>query len=951
MISHEPVLRPIRPSARLAALTLALLVIARPAPAAPGSPVGGDPGSAPDPRILSGGRYLASLPTSSVHVRARLGAASPLKGQPPTLLDPRVGPNVRLGDDPSELPALQRSQAEPHLIRSSVRPNVVLATFQEGRFAQGGGGVSCGYAVSRDGGASWTRALIPGLTRANGGPFLRATDPVAGAGPDGELYLNTLGSIDDGFGLAAVLVSRSVDDGTTWSAPSVVFRSTTQQISPDKNWLAVNDHAGSPTRGRLACTWTLFTIGAPGLPYGNHLVCSISDDRGTTWSPPVEITPPGSSNQGSQPMFLPDGSLVVIYANFPEGGGSRFSVEGKVSPDGGRSFPRSATVIAASVETSSDAEMRWGSFLPSATRARQSGDLYVTYVGGVLQPAVMVQRSSDGGATWSAPVKVSDQPAGVSVMNATVAASGDGTTVSVVFMDKRNAPAGRGLVDLYLAQSFDRGASWQPNLRLSDYSSPLAYAPLTPTGYMLGDYLGILPPVQAGQPGLAIWCDTREGNGDPHVVSFATRPVADWESWAVARRLPSSAGLADLGADTDGDGEANYTEYLAGTEPGRSESGEALLVRASSTNTVDVFWTERRTAPRIPGIADGIAAALASASPTFSASPVIRNELAAGEFPAIVPPPGLTWAAARFVVTPGTAVSFARALVAGTAQPTTAASRPATVGTTGRLTNLSTRATAGPAAGQLIVGWVVEGRKPLLVRAAGPSLVPLGVNNALADPRLTVTGPGGSPVLGTNDNWSDGTASAALFARLGAFPFNRGSLDAALDLTLAAGAYSAVISGGTPQPGIALVEAYDADPVTGSASTGRLVNLSSRGAVAPGEGALIAGFALSGIQPRRVLVRAIGPTLAGFGVDGALTDPVLTLYRDGVAVATNDDWQISRSPAVLAAAAAQLGAFPLRAASLDAALLVTLPPGSYTVAVTSADGAGGIALVEIYDAG
>lgn len=941
-------LRPAR-SPALALWAILSLLAGRSGATAVSAPDATRPG--PRPELMSGGRYLASLPEGTVQVRARLAPGSPLKGQPPALLDPRVGPNLRLGDDPSTLPANQRSQAEPHLIRSSVRPNVILATFQEGRHAVGGGGVSCGYAVSGDGGMTWKRALIPGLTVANGGPYLRATDPVAGAGPDGELYLNTLGSIDNSFGLAAVVVSRSLDDGATWSAPSTVFRSTTPQLMPDKNWLAVNDHPGSPTRGRLACTWTLFSQGAPGVPLGNHLMCSVSDDRGATWSTPVDITPPGSSNQGTQPVFLPDGSLAVIYATFPPDAPGRYGIDCKVSRDGGRTFPASATTVLPPLEQSSDVEMRWGSFLPSATRARQSGDLFVTYVAGTLQPWVFVTRSSDGGATWSSPARVSDQPAGSSVMNATVAASADGGTVSVVFMDKRHAPGGKGLVDLYLAQSFDRGSSWQPNVRLSEYSSPLAYAPLTPGGIMLGDYLGVLPPVQDGQPGFAIWCDTREGNADPYVVSFATRPVADWESWAIARRIAASPALPDLLADADGDGESNYAEYLAGTEPGRVESGESLLVRSNSPRTVDVFWTERRNATRVGGVTDGAAAVLASATARFGSSPIVRSDLPAGEFPSVVPPSGLTWAGARFTSEPGTALAFARALAAGTSQPASAVSRLVTLGTTGRLTNLSTRATAGPAAGELIVGFVIEGRKPLLVRAAGPALVPLGVGNALADPRLSVTGPGGAPVLGTNDNWSAGSATAALFARLGAFPFAGGSLDAALDLTLGAGAYSAVVSGGTPQPGIALVEAYDADSVIGPGSAGRLVNLSSRGSVARGEGTLIAGFALSGTQPRRVLIRAIGPTLASFGVEGALADPVLTVYRDGSVIAANDDWQISRSPAVVAAAGAQVGAFPLRAAGLDAALLITLPPGSYSVTVTSADGSGGIALVEIYDAG
>jgi hypothetical protein len=218
----------------------------------------------------------------------------------------------------------------------------------------------------------------------------------------------------------------------------------------------------------------------------------------------------------------------------------------------------------------------------------------------------------------------------------------------------------------------------------------------------------------------------------------------------------------------------------------------------------------------------------------------------------------------------------------------------------------------------------------------------------MADPVLTLsTATTGAPVVAINDNWSQGTATSALFARLGAFPFLTGSLDAAVSQSLAANPYTVLLTAGSGAPGASLVELYDADQFPAPA---RLVNLSARGGAGSGENALIAGFVVSGTQPRRILVRAIGPGLTGFGVPGALADPVLTLYRGDRALATNDDWEISRSSAALAATARQVGAFALPAGSLDAALLVTLPPGAYTAVVTSADGATGVALIEVYDA-
>src|SRR2546423_4054810 len=81
----------------------------------------------------------------------------------PFVLDLRVAPDIRLGDDPSSLPPSMRAQAEPHIARSPVEPDSLVAVFQEGRFVDGGA-VDCGYSLTDDGGLTWTRALIPNLT-------------------------------------------------------------------------------------------------------------------------------------------------------------------------------------------------------------------------------------------------------------------------------------------------------------------------------------------------------------------------------------------------------------------------------------------------------------------------------------------------------------------------------------------------------------------------------------------------------------------------------------------------------------------------------------------------------------------------------------------------------------------------------------------------------------------
>src|SRR5204863_6783607 len=103
-----------------------------------------------------------------------------------------------------------------------------------------------------------------------------------------------------------------------------------------------------------------------------------------------------------------------------------------------------------------------------------------------------------------------------------IAVSSDGQTVDVVFYDHRNNPGSDTLVDLYLAQSIDGGASWQPNVRITSVSSDASLAPLTATGYMLGDYQGIAEASDNTIPAVPIWIDTRTGNPDPFVASFST---------------------------------------------------------------------------------------------------------------------------------------------------------------------------------------------------------------------------------------------------------------------------------------------------------------------------------------------------------------------------------------------------------------------------------------------
>ncbi|PYK72777.1 MAG: hypothetical protein DME44_03510 [Verrucomicrobia bacterium] len=125
-------------------------------------------------RLSSGGLMLLNrdnnlvLPPRSI-TTAKGGTTAEEAASAPVALDLRIGPNIRLGNDPSPLPSNMRAQAEPQIGRATSNEDVRVGVFQAGRFANGGGAVDCGYSVSHDGGLTWTRALIPQLTMTSGG--------------------------------------------------------------------------------------------------------------------------------------------------------------------------------------------------------------------------------------------------------------------------------------------------------------------------------------------------------------------------------------------------------------------------------------------------------------------------------------------------------------------------------------------------------------------------------------------------------------------------------------------------------------------------------------------------------------------------------------------------------------------------------------------------------------
>ena len=278
---------------------------------------------------------------------------------------------------------------------------------------------------------------------------------------------------------------------------------------------------------------------------------------------------------------------------------------------------------------------------------------------------------------------------------------------------------------------------------------------------------------------------------------------------------------------------------------------------------------------------------------------------------------------------------------------------------TSRLGNIATRGVATSGANSMIAGTIVTGARPkqMLIRGIGPALAALGVPGVLADPVLDVYD-ANARLVATNRGWGsnlNASAIAAAATSSGAFALPANSRDAAMLLTLSPGSYTFQLSSASGASGNALVEAYDLDAI--DATSPRAINISTRGHVGAGDNILIAGLVVQGQSSRTLLVRGVGPTLAQFGVPGTLSDPIVKVIApDGSVLATNDNWSditLTNGRPVTAeevqTAAGASGAFPLAANSRDAALLVTLVPGNYTIQVSGANNATGVALVEAYD--
>ena len=271
-----------------------------------------------------------------------------------------------------------------------------------------------------------------------------------------------------------------------------------------------------------------------------------------------------------------------------------------------------------------------------------------------------------------------------------------------------------------------------------------------------------------------------------------------------------------------------------------------------------------------------------------------------------------------------------------TPAPTASPTPSATLTTLG---NISTRLRVLGGDNVLIGGLIVTGTesKRVILRAIGPTLSDFGVPGALADPTLELFQ--GNTLLFSNDDWRVSTQEAEIEAS--GFAPNKDAESAIIWTLAPSQGYTAIVRGKNSTTGVGVVEAFDLD----HAAASKLGNISTRGFVEVDDSVMIAGLI---VEPGngaslRILARALGPTLADFGVPGVLADPALDLVNSsGTLIRSNNNWKDSQRQEIEAT-----GLAPNH--DEEAALVETVGSGAYTVIVSGNGRTTGVGLVEVYD--
>jgi len=423
------------------------------------------------------------------------------------------------------------TEVEPHVVVDPSNPNVLVGAWQQDRWNDGGSrGLVSGTSI--DGGATWAinrstkSSICTGGTAANGGNYERASDPWVTISPNGTAYLMSL-SIDTnagGFGTSpsAMLVMRSTNSGITWSDPVTLIRDESPNVLNDKNSMtadpndsnfvyAVWDRLASPTSGT-----TNQNAFENSIDFSGDVWLARTTNGGSSWEEARKIYKGGQVAQtiGNQIVVLPNGSLVDVFTQIRFAKNNKNSrgtfIAAIRSTDHGATWTQKEVLISAFprgivVDPDDGRAHRTGDINPEAAVDPNTGAIYVVWQDNTFGPrsSIALTRSTDGGQTWSAPVKVNVTPTTIPLVNQQaftpmVAVKDDGT-VAVSYYDFRNntsdgaatTPTDAFVVHCHAAaEDCSASGNWNEETRVTDTSFDSRQAPVA-RGFFLGDYEGL----------------------------------------------------------------------------------------------------------------------------------------------------------------------------------------------------------------------------------------------------------------------------------------------------------------------------------------------------------------------------------------------------------------------------------------------------------------------------